>query len=196
MKNVFGLVILFISITGYSQGIEIIEGNLEFLAGVQVLKTKFVYENILIGDEGIREADYVKEKEELYNGKEPDKGTRWKQVWYADRKNRYEPRFNEMLEKYGSLTTKGEAQYLLIFETTKIEPGFNVGLASASSRIDAFIYIVNVAYPSDALVQIALTDMQGRESVGSGYDTGYRIQEAFARSGVELGRLFKKAIKK
>jgi hypothetical protein len=199
MKKLLVIALSILAINGYTQQpkmqVKLVDGDLEFLKGEKAIHLQFVYTNMLIGDDGINEADYIKRKVSEYNAKVPRSGEEWRSAWFSDRKDRFEPRFIEMFEKYSSLSTKDEAKYTLIFETTRTEPGYNVGVQSASARIDADVYIVETSDPTNVFAQISVTNVPGIESIGFGYHAGYRIQEAYGRSAVEIGRLIKKKIK-
>jgi hypothetical protein len=190
-RIVFFIILFLATTSAYSQEVKLIDGDLSFLKGEKTISTKFIYDNVLIGNDGLREAEYIKRKKSEHEAREPGSGKRWEEAWHSDRYNRFEPIFNEVLQKYSKITPDATAKYILFFETIRIEPGYNVGAAMASSRIDAEVYIVKASAPSDILALISVIDVPG----GSGFDAGSRMQEAYSRSAAEIGRLIKKQLK-
>lgn len=193
MKNTLLVCLLTVSIAGYAQKVKLVEGSLAPLKGEKIIKTEFTYENMTIGKDNLSEQDYISRKKKDYDAKEPGRGDKWENAWVADRKERFEPQFNELFEKHAAVKAKGEAKYTLIFKTTRTEPGWNVGVMRAPARIDAEAYIVETANPSNVIAKLTVTNAPGRDAMGYDFDTGYRIQEAYAKSGKEIGKLVMKA---
>jgi hypothetical protein len=79
-----------------------------------------------------------------------------------------------------------EATYTVIFKTTFIEPGFNVGVARKNASINAEAIFVESANPENVLAKVSIENSPGRDAMGYDFDTGYRIQEAYAKAGKEL----------
>jgi hypothetical protein len=192
MKQTLLVLLLAVSITGYAQKVKLVEGSLKALKGEKVIKTEFTYDQMTIGDDGLKEQDYIKRKKTDYDEKEKGRGDKWEKAWYADRTERFEPQFNELFEKYGEVATKGSSKYTLIFKTTRTEPGWNVGVARKSARIDAEVLIVETANRSNVIAKLTVTNAPGRGGMGYDFDTGFRLQEAYAKSGKEIGKLITK----
>jgi hypothetical protein len=191
--RILKLLLVFISASSFAQ-VRLADGYLDLLKDEKSIRIKFVYKNVFV--EGLHEKEYISQEMQEHELKSPGGGERWKDRWYADRTFRYEPRFKKMFVKNSSLTVDDNAKYTLIFETLNIELGYNVGDASSSSSIDAYVSVVETSDPAIIIAQFDLTNMKGLESVGSGYDVGSRLQEAYGRAGVELGRLIKKEMRK
>jgi len=193
MKKSILILLISINLPGFGQTVRLIEGSLKGLRGEKVIKTEFTYEGMSVGKNDLSEADYIKRKKGEYNGKEPGSGDRWEKAWVSDRKERFEPRFNELFGKYAEVATSGDSKYTLIFSTTRTEPGYNVGPfigGHASARIDATVTILETANPSNIIAKLEIVNAAGRDAMGYDYDTGLRIQEAYAKSGKELGKFF------
>jgi len=189
MRKTLLIFCLAVATTGFAQKVKLVEYSLKSLKGETVIKTEFTYDDMTIGKDGLSEADYIKRKKKDYDEKEVGRGDKWEKAWYADRKERFEPQFNELFEKFGKVKTQGEAKYTLIFKTTRTEPGWNVGVMRVPARLDGEAWVVETANPLNVIAKITVTNAPGRDAMGYDFDTGYRIQEAYAKSGKEIGKL-------
>jgi hypothetical protein len=70
-----------------------------------------------------------------------------------------------------------------------------VGVANKPAYIDAEALIVESQNPSKVIAKISITKAPGRDVMGFDYETGARLQEAYAKAGKELGGFFKKNLK-
>ena len=147
---------------------------------------------MIVGKELTEEA-YIKRKKEEYDAKEPGRGASWEKNWFDDREKRFEPKFYELFQKYAMMTTNStDAKYTLIFHTTRTEPGWNVGVARAAARIDAEVDIVETANPKNVIAKLTVINAPGSGGMGYDFDSGFRLQEAYAKSGKEIGKLISK----
>jgi hypothetical protein len=194
MKQTLTLILLCVTITGFAQKIKLIQGDLSVMKGQTSVKTEFQYD-MSVG-KFAEEDDYIAQKKKELNGKEPGRGDTWEKSWKDDRKERFEPQFRELFSKHSDISTVGEdTQYTLIFKTIKTEPGFNVAVASRPAFIDAEATIVETSNPTTIVAKIAITKAPGRDVMGFDYETGARLQEAYAKAGKELGAFIKKNAK-
>jgi len=194
MKNALTLMVLSFAVSGYSQKIKLVEGDLNSLKGQKAINTKFEYDGMSVG-KFPKEEDYIAKKKDELNGKEAGRGDAWEKGWKSDRQERFEPQFRELFSKHASLSTVDEsAQYTLIFKTVKTEPGFNIGVTSRPAFIDGEALLVESQNPSKVLAKITLTKAPGRDVMGFDYETGARLQEAYAKAGKELGAFVKSKI--
>lgn len=195
-KSLLFIAFLFVvsGISVSAQKIKLIEGSLDALRGATALNAKYDYSSISVGKFD-READYVAKKKAEYNQKEPGKGDKWADSWEADRSGRFEPQFEELFQKYSDINLGGasSAKYTLILKTTFIEPGFNVYITRKNALIDAEVLIVESANPGKVLAKISIAKAPGRTYGGYDFDTGQRIQEAYAAAGKALGKFIKDA---
>lgn len=178
--------------TARAQKIKLESGKLDFLKGVTELKVEYNYEAVSVGKYKV-EQDYVTQKKADYNEKEPGSGDRWETAWFADRSERYAPRFEEEMNLQfvkREVTCKvGQdlaGTYTVILKTTFIEPGFNVGVARKNAYINAEAIFVESANHENVLATISIENSPGRDAFGYDFDTGLRIQEAYAKAGKEL----------
>ncbi len=185
----------------FAQKIKVVEGDPGVLKGQSSVKLVFTYDNMRVGKYK-NEADYVNKKRDDYNAKEPGRGDRWAEAWVNDREARFQPKFEELMNKY--LGEKGitvsentkESKYTMIVNTTFTEPGYNVAVSRRPASINLEIKIVETDNPDNVLAVITLMGAPGTAYYGNDYDTGERIKEAYAKAGKELAKfLVKKYLK-
>ncbi|MDB5227571.1 MAG: hypothetical protein JWN78_1764 [Bacteroidota bacterium] len=174
--------------------VAVVNGSLAPIKGKTVL-VQFVYDGTSVG--AFRnENDYIAKKKAEYNAKEPGRGDKWAEAWKADRAKRFEPKFFELANKYGEETqTKfvpsGDADYTMVVKTLKTEPGFNIAIARKPAVIDVDLTIKDKAGKSVA--RVTETNVKGNGYGGFDFDTGVRLQEAYALAGKTLGKFITKA---
>src|SRR5262249_19814200 len=152
--------------------IKLLEGNLAPLKDEKNINVEFAYDNMRVGKYD-KEEEYVNDKKSTYNSKEPGKGDQWAKDWVGDRKYRYEPKFNELFEKYAEKTISPNAKYTLIFKTTFTEPGFNIAITRKSAAIDGEAWIVETANKNNVIAKIRVEKAPGKAFwSGNDYDTG------------------------
>jgi hypothetical protein len=191
--SVFFIAMLMTGIFSASaQKIKLESGDLGFFKGQTELKVEYDYQTVSVGKFKI-EADYINKKKAEYNEKEPGSGERWEKAWFDDRSERYAPRLEEEMnlqfDKRGvkcKVSQDSEATYTVIFKTTFIEPGFNIGVTRKNAYIDAEAIFVESANHEKILAKITIENSPGRDAFGYDFDTGLRIQEAYAKAGKEL----------
>lgn len=195
MKKIFTILILcFASVTLSAQSIVLVSGNIDFLQKERALKFEFTYENMLVGK--MTEAEYVDKKVGDYNTKESGKGDLWRKAWVKDREERFQPKFIELFTKYMEenktpVTTDG-TNYKIHVNTTFTEPGFNVGVVRRNASVDLQCKITDNTGKTIALINIR--DASANNFWGADFDSGYRLQESYAKAGRELAKfMIKKA---
>jgi hypothetical protein len=194
MKNVLAIVLISLCASVSAQKIKLTEGSLGGLKGQTSIKTEFKYE-MSVGKFD-KEDDYINEKKKELNEKEPGRGDSWEKNWKSDRPDRFEPQFRELFAKHSEMSTAGDnAKYTLIFKTVHTEPGFNVHVMSKPAYIDAEAWIVETQDPSKVVAKLTIAKALGRDVFGFDYETGLRLQEAYAKAGKELGGFIRKNAK-
>jgi hypothetical protein len=187
VKKLLLLVLLLGFFSGYSQKIILKQANFKALKGETSIRLEFLYENILIMHE-IPEKDYVAKRKAELNLNEAESGTEWESKWYGDRKEKFEPKFALLFAKYSKLQLNEEAKYTLILKTTAIEPGW------PEAKIDAEVLVVETVNRENVLARIVLQDIPGQHRIGADFATGLRLQEAYAKAGKDLGKVFNSKI--
>lgn len=186
-------IVLSSSLAADAQKIKLQEGDLSAIKGQTEINTEFAYDNVKVGDFD-NEDDYIKKRTDEYNKKEAGKGDTWATAWKADREARFEPKFEELFTESAGIKAGAfpSAKYTLIFKTTFIEPGFNVGVMRKNAYINGEAWIVETADKSKVVAKLSVDKAPGRMAFGMDFDTGARITESYAMAGRGLGRFTKK----
>jgi len=177
-----------------AQKITVKSGSLDFLKSLEVLKVEYNYEGLSVGDFKV-EDDYIQHRVSEMNTKEPGTGDKWKESWFSDRAARYQPRFETEMNNLFTdkvvpfrVDPNANAKYTMIFKTLFIEPGFNVGMARKDAYINAELTFFETGNPGNVVAIILIEKSPGRVAMGMDFDTGMRIQEAYAKAGKELAQ--------
>ncbi|HEX6224449.1 MAG TPA: hypothetical protein VFZ52_08565 [Chryseolinea sp.] len=194
MKNFLTIVLIATCTSVLAQKIKLTEGDLGPLKGQTSIKTEFKYD-MSVGKFD-KEEEYIEQKKKELNEKEAGRGDSWEKNWKSDRQDRFEPQFRELFSKHSEMSTVGDdAKYTLIFKTVHTEPGFNVHVMSKPAYIDAEAWIVDSQDPNKVIAKITIAKALGRDVFGFDYETGLRLQEAYAKAGKELGGYIRKNAK-
>ncbi len=190
-----------ISATLSAQKIRVTQGSLAAIADVKEVGAVFTYDNMQVGK--LREADYIERKVADYNKKEAGRGDTWRENWTNDRKTRFEPKFHELFAKYMMDESQGggftlvdgaEAKYVFNINTDFTEPGFNVGVMRQNAAISLSIDVVD-SETGEKIARILVENSSANSFTGMDFDTGYRIQECYAKAGRELAKFLIKNLK-
>ena len=184
-----------------AQELKLKSGSLEFLKGEKNLNLEYVYDGLTVGKEA--EQNYINSKVAEMNKKEAGKGDQWLAGWKGDRERRYQPKFEELLnkqftEKKADLQAgkNPEAKFTLVLKTTVLEPGFNVGVMRRPAAVSTEAAIYATRDRSKQLALITIFKAPGQDAMGYDFDTGQRLAEGYAKTGKELGKfLCKSALK-
>ena len=201
MRKILVATALFATFSASAQRIMKEDGDLAFLKTEKALKIEYVYDGMGVGKYE-KEQDYIDYKVGEYNKKEPGKGDKWLQGWKSARKNQYEPKFEELLNKYlgekdiMAFPSKTNAKYTLILKTTFTEPGFNIGIMRKPAAINVEYIFVETANPSKVVAKLLAKDIPGRDVSGYDFDAGERISEGYAKAGKMLGKYILDYLKK
>ncbi len=184
------LAITLLSLTAGAQKLKNTSGDKNILKSESAINIEFTYENMSVGKYK-DEQEYIKDKTAEYNKKEAGKGDAWAASWVNDRKSRFEPKFIELFTDNSNMKVNADAKYTLIFKTTSIEPGFNVGVMRKNAEIDAEVWIVETSNKSNKAATFTISNVPGSTAFGYDFDTGQRISEAYAKAGKQLGKSLK-----
>ncbi|AHM59685.1 hypothetical protein D770_07110 [Flammeovirgaceae bacterium 311] len=199
-KLALAFLMVLIATTGFAQKLKLTSGKLDFLKDQKTINVIYDYGNMGVGKFD-KEEDYVNEKVSDYNQKEAGKGDEWKKNWIADRKNRFEPRFEELmnahLEKYDvAVGSYPDAEYTIVLKTVFTEPGFNVGVMRRPAFVNLQAVFVKTASLADQVAVVTIDKAPGRDAMGFDFDSGYRIQESYAKAGKELAQYINKNVRR
>jgi len=183
----------------FAQRIDLRSGDVAVLEGQKVLNVQYDYSDFGVG-KFATEKEYIDKKSAEYNAKEAGKGDEWKKAWVADRKNRYEPKFEELfnkgLEEKGLKAIQGsqDAKYTLIIKTVFLEPGFNVGVMRKNAYLNYKVDLIETSGKS-TVAEMVLNNVPGGQFMGMDYDAGTRIAESYAKAGKILAAYVDKKLK-
>lgn len=183
--------LLMMQLVSNAQKIKVTDGDLSFLKNIAELNIVFEYpEDIKVGK--MSQQEYIDKKVAEKEEKEAGSGEMWKEAYFSDRSEHFEPMFIELFDKYTDdlyvQQDDADYKYTMIIKTTFIEPGFNIGIHSKKAALDLQISFIETVNPNNILATISL-----RKSPGTAhYDTGLRIGESYAKAGKELGKLLRK----
>lgn len=184
------LTFTFISVKTDAQKVKTVTGNPDILKSETTINIEFVYDNLSVGKYN-NEKDYVTAKTEEYNKKEAGKGDTWAKSWANDKASRFEPKFIELFTSNSGMTVNKDAKYTLIFKTTSIEPGWNIGISRRNAEIDAEVWIVETANRENKAATFTIKNVPGGTAFGYDFDTGLRISESYAKAGKSFGKFLK-----
>ena len=182
-----------------AQSVKLTSGTLGFLKGQTTLNVEYSYEGMTVGK--ITEDEYIKKNVSEHNAKEAGKGDKWLEAWKANRASRFQPKFEELLnkqfQKSGLSAGKNpDAKYTLVLKTLNLEPGFNVAVMRMPAMISTQAELYETKDRTKQLALITILKAPGRDAMGYDFDVGYRLQEGYAKTGKELGALIvKKGLK-
>ncbi len=192
------LVFSMLVLTGsYAQKMKVKEGRLGNLKGITEYNLVFDYSDLKIPKYDSEE-DFLKDKMEKRENKKAGDGERFKKSWFADREERYEPKFIESFNKrFKNNEVKvdknlSSSKYTMKIHTTKIYPGYNVGIVRHNAEINATVCIYESANPSNVLLKGTFKDVQGAGAMGYDFNSGYRISECYAKLAKNIAKYVKK----
>lgn len=184
-----------IATLSFAQSIVMTSGSIDFIKDQKVIDFFFSYEEMLVGK--LTEQEYVDKKTSEYNKKEDGKGEEWKAAWYGDRKERFEPKFLELFDKYmnevGIAAGTEGAKYRIEINTDFTEPGWNVGVMRQNASVDLSCKVKDIE-TGEQVASIRIRNASANNFWGTDFTSGYRVQETYAKAGRELAKfLIKKA---
>ncbi|MCC6700849.1 MAG: hypothetical protein IT221_04955 [Fluviicola sp.] len=194
--NLFLASLAFASIS-FGQKVMLTEGDLSALKGETFMKIEYDYSSMEVGDFN-DEGSYTKKKVEEYNAKEAGKGDKWLESWERDKTVRYPEKFEELINKTGTIKYSQDAEgtkYTLIVKTRFIEPGFNAGVMKRPAAVSFEYIIVETGNPSKVIARMSHKLVPGAQAMGFDYDTGTRIAESYAKGGKMLAAFITKSTK-
>ena len=197
MKTLLSFALLCcIATLAYAQSVVMTSGTTDFLKDQKVLQFAFTYNEMLVGK--LTESEYVNKKTTEHNDKEAGKGDEWNKAWYGDRKERFEPKFLELFDKYmgekGIISGTEGANYVIEINTDFTEPGWNVGVMRQNASIDLSCKVKNIS-TGEQVASIKVRNASANNFWGADFTSGYRVQETYAKAGRELAKFFIKKAK-
>lgn len=183
-----GLVIS-LSQASYAQKVALKSGSVASLGTLTEIRVEYTYNDMMVGK--YKEADYLKKKTEEYNKKEAGKGDQWQADWVSDRETKFQPRFQDGFNNFCNIVgvnfkidPNAAGKYRMVVHTTFTEPGFNIVYTSKNASINAEVTIFDES--NAEIAKLTITNSPGSGLFDMDYDTGTRIQEAYANAGRAL----------
>ncbi|RZJ72506.1 hypothetical protein [Flavobacterium sp.] len=151
----------------WAQRFDLLSGNFESIKDIPEFNIVFDYDGMQVHDYESEEA-YLKIKFEQQKEK-PEKAKAFVDNWYADRTNKYEPRFidyfNERFEKGEvKIVRNGAAKYTIKVKTVWLYPGYGMGPSGQPSKITAIISVFETENPTNVLVSVKFDKTIGMEN--------------------------------
>ena len=198
MKKQLTIVIVLLCTTFvFAQKAKITEGKFSNLKGITEFNLVFDYTDVQI-PKYKSEEEFLKDKMEKRDEKEAGTGQKFKESWFADRADQYEPKF---IESFNKRFENGEvkvdrdldtAEYTMKIHTTLLSAGYNIGISRQNAKIDAVITVYKNDNPDKAILKVNYERAEGAGAMGHDYDSGYRISECYAK----LAKTYAKTILK
>ena len=175
------------SMTGIAQIVTLLSGDFKNLKGISEYNVTFDYDGLTV--DRVSEEQFLidKMKKREGNGKDIE----FKKNWFADRENKYEPKFVESFNKrfkkgaVKAAENLAGAKYTMNIKTIWIHPGFNIGIMHNSSLLHTIVSVVETSNPSNVLYSAKYERVSGKgvfTPIGfMDYNSGYRISEGYAK---------------
>lgn len=182
MKNSILICFLIFSSFVSAQRFDILSGDLKNLKAISEYNVAFDYSNLEVNGFDSEEA-YLKDKMGKRDHIE-GKAEKFKENWYSDRENKYEPKFinyfnNRFEKKEVKISKNSDAKYTMNVKTTWIYPGYVLGKVEPA-KLSAIISVFETENPKNILVKIKFEKL-----IGLAYelnsDQGYRIAGAYEK---------------
>ena len=200
MKNQLMLIaVLFCNTLMFSQKVKVTEGSFKNLKGISAYNLEFDYSDVQIPKYDSEE-EFLADKMAKRDEKEPGTGQKFKESWFSDREERYEPKF---IESFNKRFDDGEvkvgknigAEYTMKIHTTLLWAGYNVGVVRKNAKLEATVTVYKTDDPSQILWSANYTKVEGGGAMGYDFDSGYRISEGYAKLAKEIAKNIRKKAK-
>ncbi len=193
MKNIL-LSFLFAVVIGSSvaQKLEVVEGDLSELSGLDKIHFEFTYDDLVIG-ESKPEPEFVAEKRKAWDEREQGKGAEWEDHWITSRSKLYEPAFINAFTERSAISADNNAKYIFVFKAYRLEPGWNGGPVGVSAYVNAEVLILTNDANRTLVAKLTVPKYVGNK-YGGDFEIGQRIAKAYGRAGEALGSYFKRTV--
>ncbi|MDC6387618.1 hypothetical protein PP182_02925 [Maribacter sp. PR1] len=196
-KQFVSIVLVLASLSVSAQRLKTQEGDFKNLKGIDTYSLVFDYTDVQIPKFDNEEA-FLKDKMDKREEKKAGDGERFKNDWFNDRPDKYHPKFIESFNKRFDdnelSVSEDAAEYTMKIHTTKIYPGYNVGIVRHNAEIDATVIIYETGNENNILFSGSYRDVQGSGAMGYDYNSGYRISECYAKLAKNMAKEFNKRV--
>jgi len=194
-KIIFSSLAILMTFTMVAQKGKVVQGKWKSLDGIEQFDLKFDYSNVEI-PEFDKEEDYITQKMKEKDEDEPGQGEIWKQKYFSDRENHFEPKFIESFNKRGDQKvskSSDDSQYILEVIITNSYNGWNVGVMRKAARIDATISIFKKE-DDTPIFMVNYKNVKGADAMGFDFESHIRVAEAYAKLAKSFMSDFKKKV--
>ncbi|MFN8242420.1 MAG: hypothetical protein U0X40_00090 [Ferruginibacter sp.] len=185
--------LVFMTAAVHAQEVDITKGNITFLKDEKSINLEFVYDKMSVGDFG-KEKDYIKKRVEEANAKDGS-GDIWARRWEDDKQNMFPEKFKKGFTDETGMTIDKNAKYTLIFSTTALEPGYQIGISKRNAGVDGQVWIVETANKEKKLAVLMVERAPETKWRGAAYDASNRIGDAYFLDGKKVGIFIRKNMK-
>ena len=163
----------------FSERMKVLEGDFKNLKEIKNYDVVFDYTGVMIPNFDSEE-DFLVDKMSKREEKEAGAGEVFKNSWFNDRENKYQPEFidsfNKDARKKGiTVSENSGAKYIINIQTLIIYPGYNVGVSSSRSAIKVELSIYDNHNPDVLLIKV----LYGKSSGDTAYNAGDRIADCY-----------------
>ncbi|ESU23753.1 hypothetical protein FEDK69T_11600 [Flavobacterium enshiense DK69] len=178
MKKIFFFLMLLVSTIVPAQRFELLEGDLKNVRGINAYNVTFDYSQMKVHGYETEEA-FLTDKMSIRKG---DKAEKFKEEWFSDRENRYEPSFIAYFNKRfpnGEIKVEKnpEVKYTMNVSTIWVYPGYVVEPA----KISAIITISETGNPQKILAKLQFDKSIGLEENQYNGHRGDRMAGAYEK---------------
>ncbi len=193
MKHFTTFLLVFCSIVGHSQRIKTLEGSVKNLKGITQYNVIFDYTQLSVTNYESEEA-FLEEKMKMREKMLIGGGEKFKEKWFLDRGDYYEPNFifffNDYFIKKKKINISENnllAEYTIKVITNEIYSGYHVGVFSQHSKLRTTIIFYKNDNPENILFKTKQT-----YTTGTAYDSAERIGNAYSLLGRKLADYLRK----
>jgi hypothetical protein len=186
--TLFAFLLTAINLHAQKLKFEVISGNLAFLKEVNKIKIIYDYSNLMVGE--LKESDYVAKRMAEKNLGKPGSGELWLKEWVGDRSDFYEPRFEEVWNKYIKKIPAGkniESDVIMNVHTTWIEPGFYL-MGSHADRTSLINITITFTKKGEEKAVVNIIHSPGVSGLIDSFDAANRIAESYAKAAKTLAQ--------
>lgn len=146
----------------------------------------------------ISEAEFIKNKSEDLDKKEPGKGEVWAKKWEEDKATRYAQSFitkynEDGKKKLNTSASTTEGELTLEIKTTYMEPGYFIGIDKAPAIMKMTLTFKNAA--GSPVLVVSMENVAGQAFGFGDVDTGARIAEGYEKCAKEIIKIVEKKAK-
>lgn len=187
---------MLVSLSASAQRYDLVSGDFKALRYISEYNITFDYNGMEVhGYES--EKAFVERKVEIRKN-HPEKAQAFAENWYADRTNKYEPRFiayfNDRFDKGEVRVVKdSSAKYTMDIKTTWLYPGYGMGPSGEPPKISATVTVFETANPTNILLQVKFDKAIGFENHDPN-KPGERISGAYEKIAKNIVVQIKKVL--